>query len=353
MSHPQPRSAVAMHATARTEPPQSSTDDRELPPGLCELAPMAFALHATTPKGENGLLPLPKWVHLSPGGEEDPDAPEGRKHERIVRGRDGRKFAIGDVSRVTQGTELPMQFDWDHRSVYYGGETRAGGWIDHIEYVETPDEERPEPGFWGRVERWTPDGRSDVEQGYYRGLSPVVRYEYRTPTTDGDEAPAPLLVGFVNVALTNRPNLKMTLLNGQAGPSPESSPQASTPPSSPTRAAPPVPEDHYSAERPAPAAPKALSRDQIAIMDAMGWSPEDLAPVVKAERARLAAHGADASELAELDDMHAALVAGEAPPASTTHQAASDAAAIMHAAGVTPEELERARVAARAAGEEV
>jgi hypothetical protein len=173
----------------------------QLPDDCVEL--FARALHADGAKpGEDGKLPLPKWVHLTPAGDEGHDL--ALKGERVVRGRDGREFAIGDIARVLAGTELPMQFDWDHESVMGGwfgpSSTKAAGWIGEVVYLEKGDDERPEPGFWGRVERWTPDGRASVEDGYYRGLSPVVRYERREPVEEGGEAPPPALIGFVSEA---------------------------------------------------------------------------------------------------------------------------------------------------------
>lgn len=204
--HPRPREVHHVPSPAHTSPEST----RQLPADCVEL--FARALHADGAKADSdGKLPLPKWVHLSPAGDEGHEL--ALKGERVVRGRDGREFAVGDVKRVLKGTELPMQFDWDHESVSWFGSTKAAGWIDEIVYLEEGDDERPAPGFWGRVERWTPEGKSDVEEARYRGLSPVVRYEYRQPASSDEPAPPPLLVGFVNVALTNRPNLKMTLLN--------------------------------------------------------------------------------------------------------------------------------------------
>lgn len=210
--HPRLREVHHVPSPAPTSPEPT----RQLPADCVEL--FARALHAAGAEADkDGKLPLPKWVHLTPSGDEGHKL--AAKGERVVRGRDGREFAIGDVERVIAGTELPMQFDWDHESVMGGffgpSSTKAAGWIGEIVYLEKGDDERPEPGFWGRVERWTPKGKSDVEEGYYRGLSPVVRYEYRQPAQSDEPAPPPLLVGFVNVALTNRPNLKMTLLNSQ------------------------------------------------------------------------------------------------------------------------------------------
>lgn len=181
----------------------------EVLPDCVELHSVAFAMHAS----EDGKIALPTWVQLSPAGEVDPET-----GEHVVRGRDGRRFAIGDPAFVIEGTELPMQFDWEHMSVlpaFWGGSSRAAGWIDEIVYLEKGDKERPDPGFWGRVERWTPEGRADVEQAYFRGLSPLVRYQFREPAEEGAEAPPPLLRGFANVALTNTPNLKMTLLHSE------------------------------------------------------------------------------------------------------------------------------------------
>lgn len=183
----------------------------EILPGHVELHGCAFALHTSS----DGKVTLPEWVQLTPAGEDEGDG------EAVVRGRDGRRFTIDDPKAVLEGTELPIQFDWEHLSVYpavWGGSTRAAGWIDRIEFVEKGDEGRPTPGFWGHVERWTADGRADVEGGYYRGLSPLVRYQYREPAKEGDEAPPPLLRGFVNVALTNLPNLRMALLHSQGTP---------------------------------------------------------------------------------------------------------------------------------------
>jgi phage I-like protein len=149
---------------------------------------------------------------------------EGHPHalpgERVVRARDGRQLAISDFATIIANTQgsLPLPFDWDHKSLlgaWSEDGTRAAGWIDRLEAVEEPDEDRPRPGLWGHVETWTPKGRDDVELRYYRGLSPAVRFERRYPRKDGDPPPPPLVLGLINVALTNLPALEMHLLHSQ------------------------------------------------------------------------------------------------------------------------------------------
>lgn len=183
---------------------------KELPAGCAELHAVGLALQGA---GAGERATAPEWVHLVPAGELDE-----KSGERIVRGRDGRRFALDTHETVLAGTELPMQFDWEHDSMF--GSTRAAGWIDRLVFVSEKETDGvcSQPGWWGHVQRWTPDGRRDVEEGYFRGLSPVVRYQYREPAVEGDPAPPPLLRGLVNVALTNRPNLRMALLHSEQPP---------------------------------------------------------------------------------------------------------------------------------------
>lgn len=173
---------------------------RALPDDCVELFSCKLGVHAEDA--------LPEWVHFCPAGEQGDDG------HVVVEGRDGRFFVVSDPQAVIDRTELPMQFDWDHESMmsFFGGSTRAAGWIDRIEFVDEPDQARPARGFWGHVERWTPDGERDVRNLYYRGLSPVVRYRMQE-VEEGEFLP--FLASFENVALTNRPNLKMTLLNAE------------------------------------------------------------------------------------------------------------------------------------------
>jgi len=154
---------------------------------------------------------LPTWLHLAPAGPE-------------VQGRDGRAFAVINPALVVERTqpELPMLVDWDHESMF-GLSTKAALWIDQVVFVAEAEVSptTPAPGFWGHVERWTPEGESDVRNFRFRNLSPVIRHQIREPESEGDEAPPPVLLSFENVALTNRPNLRMVSLNSESAPSAE------------------------------------------------------------------------------------------------------------------------------------
>lgn len=162
--------------------------------------PLAFQQHVGTAPGEHVV---PEWIHLTPGGE-------------VVRGRDGREFRVTDPQAIIKATELPMQLDVDHESMSYFGSTKAYGWIDKIEYLENDEEDGREAGFWGRAENWTPEGMTLVSERVFRGISPVIRVQFSQPTEGVDDIDeVPEMVSFVNAALTNRPNLRMTLLNRQ------------------------------------------------------------------------------------------------------------------------------------------
>lgn len=151
---------------------------------------MRLALH-----GEGDDARAPEWLQVSPPGP-------------IVRGRDQRSYRVDDAARLIAASELPMLIDRDHESVY-GFSTIAAGWLDRLELVTEPDGERTAPGIWAHVERWTPEGRADVEAGRFRMISPVI---VLGPT---DEDGHPLAMAIENVALTNRPNLRMQALHSE------------------------------------------------------------------------------------------------------------------------------------------
>lgn len=157
-----------------------------LPPGRGALGAMRLALH-----GEDARAP--EWIQVSPLGP-------------VVRGRDQRSYRVEDAQRLVEASEVPLLIDRDHESVF-GFSTVAAGWLDRLEVVTEPDGERTQPGIWAHVERWTPEGRADVEAGRFRMISPVV------VLGPSDEDGHPLALAIENVALTNRPNLRMAALH--------------------------------------------------------------------------------------------------------------------------------------------
>ena len=89
--------------------------------------------------------------------------------------------------------------DPDHIS--QSGSTSALGWIENV--VANPPGK--EPGLWGNI-KWTDEGRTAVENGRYRFISPVWK---RSDCADCDDKQSnrcrPMRLD--SAALTNQPNL--------------------------------------------------------------------------------------------------------------------------------------------------
>lgn len=138
------------------------------------------SLHFQIPAGQ-----APEWVHLTPAG--------------TFSGGDGRgPFTLesaDDVIRASMSAgKLPL--DENHAIDLAAPEGRpapARGWI--VEMQGRAD------GLWGRVE-WTATGKRLVEDGDYRGISPVL-----AATKAGK------LVKILRASLVNDPNLPLTTLH--------------------------------------------------------------------------------------------------------------------------------------------
>jgi phage I-like protein len=138
------------------------------------------SLHFQIPAGA-----APEWVHLTPAG--------------TFRGKDGRgPFTLenaDDVIRASMAAgKLPL--DENHSIDLAAPEGRpapARGWI--VEMQARAD------GLWGRVE-WTATGKSMIEGGDYRGVSPVMM---------GTKAGK--LLKILRASLVNDPNLTLTTLH--------------------------------------------------------------------------------------------------------------------------------------------
>ena len=175
---------------------------------FCELAMHRANSSEDSKKGK--VRVAPDWIHVTPVDGQTDDG------HHLVRGRDGRQFVVIDPNRVIESTELPLQFDRDHGAVVGGlfgppPSTRAAARGDELIWVAPGDEtdEFASAGFYTHIEYWTEEGREDVEGGYYWGISPAIHLSEREPIIEGGEPPPPELVRFVNIALTNMPNLRM------------------------------------------------------------------------------------------------------------------------------------------------
>lgn len=145
---------------------------------------LTTALNAVAIPGEGA----PEWVELLPVGQ--------------VLGRDGRAWVNDQPGLILDamnalGRDLPV--DLEHATELKapkGEPAPAMGWIKEL---------RVDGGrVMGRVE-WTEDGRKAVESKAYRYLSPVILFEQDTSRVRA----------ITSVALTNRPNLYLSALNGQ------------------------------------------------------------------------------------------------------------------------------------------
>lgn len=140
------------------------------------------SLHFQIPAGQ-----APDWVHLTPAG--------------TFHGVDGRgPFELGDADNVIRSSmaagKLPL--DENHatdKAAPEGRPSPARGWI--VEMQARSD------GLWGRVD-WTATGKRQVEEGEYRGISPVLQH-----------TKAGKLVKVLRASLVNDPNLTLTTLHSR------------------------------------------------------------------------------------------------------------------------------------------
>jgi phage I-like protein len=131
---------------------------------------------------------VPDWVHLLPAGN-------------VIRTYDGRgPYRFDDAEALIAASladQRGMLIDENHSTDIKGnnGEgSPARGWIKELQARAD--------GIWGRV-KWNPSGKALLEDGAYRGISPVFLH-----TQDG------VVKQILRAALTNTPNLRdLTALN--------------------------------------------------------------------------------------------------------------------------------------------
>lgn len=138
------------------------------------------SLHFQIPAGA-----APEWVHLTPAG--------------TFRGIDGRgPFTLENADDVIRASMSAGKFPLDENhsidlAAPEGRPAPARGWIIAMEARAD--------GLWGRVE-WTATGKRLVEDGDYRGISPVLM-----------STKAGKLLRILRASLVNDPNLTLTTLH--------------------------------------------------------------------------------------------------------------------------------------------
>lgn len=134
----------------------------------------------------------PEWVELLPAGP-------------VIRGRDGRAWAMGDPGAVIQATQadgMDLPIDYEHATEIrapQGEPAPAAAWIDASSLRVSNS-----GAIEGRVS-WTERGRAAVCAREYRYLSPVFIFSKATGA----------IVRLTSAALTNQPNLNIKALNRQ------------------------------------------------------------------------------------------------------------------------------------------
>ena len=149
--------------------------------------------------GQDGKWQLPAdgWHQLAPAGTY-PLTVEGEdgKPRTIVQELDEAAFAAMCQAFANRKGGGDLLVDYDHFSLDLGKSSAAAGWLQELA-------NRGADGLWGRI-RWTAAGRSAIEDGTYRYLSPVFDGASAEPLGGARVRPRSL----VNVALTNDHNLK-------------------------------------------------------------------------------------------------------------------------------------------------
>lgn len=153
------------------------------------------------------LVPLGKYpgtLRTYSGGEEKREGIEQVFDEAALEAI----AASWNASKSAMGESFPgMLVDYDHFSHNEDMPTGAAGWIESVEVRKD--------GLWG-LPRWSEDGRSKLEGGMYRLVSPVLSGFERVGEEGGKKVLRPTVLE--RLALTNDPQLRgMPPVSNRAG----------------------------------------------------------------------------------------------------------------------------------------
>jgi phage I-like protein len=148
---------------------------------------MAFATQICSMEIKLVNAAAPEMIEIIPQGS-------------TLTGRDGRSWLNdrpGDVIKAFKDNKAFIPIDCEHSSEHKapkGEPAPAFGWVENLFL-------NPQGAMWGSV-RWTPSGKTMVENREYRYISPVFLYQTETRR----------IARIVSVGLTNRPNLFLQAL---------------------------------------------------------------------------------------------------------------------------------------------
>lgn len=150
---------------------------------------------------EANLPDVPEWIELIPAPL--PDADDGH-----VETRDWRPGFICDPKKIVDAFNAKPRhrraapIDWEHKGHrnWFSERNPAAAWIEELKVGEDGE------SVWGRIDPWTPEGRSDVANRRYRYISPVVAILWPADSEGNiDWDAVPIATELIDAALTNNP----------------------------------------------------------------------------------------------------------------------------------------------------
>lgn len=147
---------------------------------------------------EGQFIPTGDWIQVLRIGEFLGRSLDGKQFSQVIDDK-ALDAIVTAFNREKSARNFPgLLIDRDHLSHYSDKETRAAGWIMDIE--------KRDDGLWA-MPKWTSEGATEISNGVYRMVSPVLTNgEEVGQTADGIARVRP--GRFIRLALTNDPNIK-------------------------------------------------------------------------------------------------------------------------------------------------